>query len=289
MFNPHCLSLIPSQKERRRRVVRSISNPDLMAAETTDLATDTDTQTGNGSLSGSSSETPPPTGMVVTYSEDTTEAAAEAMEKFLQNPTSQHVSIPFRPLAAVLGGLRGKKKGSKPKRIASADDSAISPPLSPLPAINKDSRSNESSPLLNRKVNHSVFRRAKGSILSHLRSHNPGESTGVRDDTHSREGHPLSGSTDNLCRETDETSRRKKKHHVSLNMEHHVQPRLQISSPLTRDWSGSELRNEELQSLVQPLPTSCAKCGYLWLRMHVDNRYAWNHIVRSGVMVTGYI
>lgn len=269
-------------------MVRSISNPDLMAAETSDLvtsdlATDTDTQTGNGCFTGSSSsETTPPTGMVVTYSEDTTEAAAEAMEEFL-NRSNQTVSIPFRPLAAVLGGLRGKKKGLKPKRfkrIGSADDSAVTPPSTP-PPFNKECRSNESSPLLNRKVNHSrMFRRVKGSLLSHVRSHDPGESTDEKRSAPRRGGYSLSESVDNLTEETEDTRRKKKQHHVSLNMEQHVQPRLQISSPLTRDWSGSELRNDELQSLIQPLPASWAKCGYLWLRMHVNNRYAWNHIVR---------
>lgn len=256
-----------------------------MASETSDLATETTTQTGNGCLTGSSSsETTPPTGgMVVTYSEDTTEAAAEAMEKFLQRSTNQTVSIPFRPLAAMFGGLRGKKKGSKSKRfkrIGSADDSAITPPPTP-PPLNKECRSNDSSPLLNRKVNHSrMFRRAKGSLLTHLRSHDPGESIDESRQAHLRGGYSLSESADNLSHESEETSRKKKQHHVSLDMEQHVQPRLQISSPLTRDWSGSELRNEELQSLIQPLPASWAKCGYLWLRMHMNNRYAWNHIVR---------
>lgn len=255
-----------------------------MAAETSDLATDTDTQTGNGCFTGSSSsETTPPTGMVVTYSEDTTEAAAEAMEKFLQRTTNQNVSIPFRPLAAVLGGLRGKKKGSRSKRfkrIGSADDSAVTPPSTP-PPFNKECRSNESSPLLNRKVNQGMFRRVKGSLLSHVRSHDPGESTDEKRSAPHRGGYSLSESADNLLQETEETRRKKKQHHVSLDMEQHVQPRLQISSPLTRDWSGSELRNDELQSLIQPLPSSWAKCGYLWLRMHMNNRYAWNHIVRE--------
>lgn len=285
-------------------MVRSISNPDLLAAETIDL---TSSPTSNGCLLGnrgdhvstSSAESPPTTGMVVTYSEDTTEAAAEAMEEFLLRPTSSSVSVPFRSLAAMLGGFRGKrkvksKKGSK--HVSSVDDSSVTSesqsrgtsPSSPLGG--RESRSNHSSPQLNRKGNHSgVFRRPKGSQLSHLRPHDPnntGEGAEVKrgkSETDSLEDHTRSGSADNL-HET-EKSRKKKKHHTSLNVEQHLQPRLQISSPLKRDWSGSELRNEELQSLILPPPASWTKSGYLWLRMHTENRYAWTHIVSAVCVV----
>ena len=286
------------QRERQRRLVRSISNPDLMAAEVADLI---DADPNNGHLLGdrestvstSSAETPPPSNMMVTYSEDTTEAAAAAMEEFLQRPTSRSVSVPFRPLAAVLKSMRGKRRGKRANKSSvngsttvpeSLSQGDATPPPSPKLCPPSDSTSSH-SPRMNRRGNYSgVFRRAKGSQLNHQKSHDPpgedAEVRGERSDSRSLVGHTRSGSADNLNEVVERGhSRRKKKHHVSLNVEQHLQPRLQISSPLTRDWSGSELRNEELQSLVHPPPASWSKTGYLWLRMHLENRYAWTHIV----------
>ena len=316
-------------------MVRSISNPDLLSAETVDL-TDTDSpahtsndspshtsndspahtsngspaHTSNGGLPGSGEEASPTAGMMVHYSEDTTESAAEAMEEFLLRSTSRSVShsvsSPFRPLAAVLGGIRGKargknglkgKKGTKP--FSSADDSVIMPEPRYFQR-HREGGSNPSSPQLNRKGNQpGLFRRAKGSLLNHLMSHDKShdlyttgeaaEVRGERSDTESLEEHALSASSDSL-REAgvagQKRKKNKKKRHASVDSERQLQPRLQISSPLTRrDWSGSELRNDELQSLVQPPPASWAKCGFLWLRMRSESRYAWTHVVSHALCV----
>ena len=280
-------SLSRYQKEGQRRLVRSISNPDLMAAEVADLI---DAHHSNGHLLGdrestvstSSAETPPPSNMVVTYSEDSTEAAAVAMEEFLQRPTSRSVSVPFRPLAAVLQSMRGKRRGKKspvngsstvPESLSQGD---ATPPPSPQLRPSSDSH----SPRMNRRGNNSgVFRRAKGTLVNHRKSPEGVEVRGEKSDYQSLRSRTQSGSADNLTEVAEKGRRRRKKHHVSLDVEQHLQPRLQISSPLTRDWSGSELRNEELQRLVRPLPASWSKTGYLWLRMHMENRYAWTHIV----------
>jgi hypothetical protein len=263
------------KREWRRKVLRSSSNPDLLS--------DTRTSSTNGrirsnrgdspSSTSSSGGTPPPSAMVVTFSEDTTEAAAEAMEEFLGRP-SGHTSH-FRPLAAVLGGIRGKKKKAKKKKSRAAstpDDTTTESPL-----VTRSQRERGGSPL--RDSAHSSPRskhKKKRSWLLHSKSHDGsaeviGESSDVPD---TRE--ELRGSSENVC-ETEDKGRRKKKPQTSLE-EPHLQPRLQISSPLTRDWSGSELRNEELQSLVSPPPASWSMTGYLWLRLHTDNRYEWTYV-----------
>ncbi|CAI8024340.1 Arf-GAP with coiled-coil, ANK repeat and PH domain-containing protein 2 [Geodia barretti] len=263
------------KREWRRKVLRSSSNPDLLS--------DTQTSSSNGrihsnrgespSSTSSSGETPPPSGMVVMFSEDTTEAAAEAMEEFLGRP-SGHASH-FRPLAAVLGGIRGKKKKAKKKKSRTA--STPDDPATESPLVTRSQRERGDSPL--RDSAHSSPRskqKKKRSWLLHSKSHDGsaevvGESSDVPD---TRE--ELRGSSENHC-ETEDKGRRKKKPQTSLE-EPHLQQRLQISSPLTRDWSGSELRNEELQSLVSPPPASWSMTGYLWLRLHTDNRYEWTHI-----------
>lgn len=253
------------------KVIRSSSNPDLLSSETDHL-------TGNGHLLGlredspastSSSETPPPSGMVITYSEDTTEAAAEAMEEFLQRPAGQPGS--FNLIAAMLGGIRAKRRVKKKGRKFSVDDSSSETRV--VPQAQRGGGSAPSSPrpqhsepdlrAKNRGNHVRMFRRGKGSLLGNLRSHDhSGESTEVISESADMpETHPQSESGEG-------------------NSDHH-QPRLQISSPLARDWSGSELRNEELQSLVQPPPTAWTKTGYLWLRMQQDQRYAWTHIVST--------
>lgn len=238
-------------------------------------------------MSTSSSDTPPPSGMVITYSEDTTEAAAEAMEEFLQRPPGQSVSSSFRPLAAVLGGIRAKRRGRKKGRKFSEND-VTTYSGSPLESQRGGGGSAPSSPHLQSrepdgKARHrgqhgghgGVFRRAKGSLLSHLRSHDESsEVVGERSDVPESPGHHSQSESHG-----EEKGQRRRRQNSAPTDEDYHQPRLQISSPLTRDWSGSELRNEELQSLVQPPPAAWTKTGFLWLRMQHENRYAWTPIV----------
>ena len=276
------------QREWRRKALRSNSDPDLLSdVPPTRSSSNGRIRSNRGespSSTSSSGETPPPSGMVVTFSEDTTEAAADAMEEFLGRPAGH--SSHFRPLAAVLGGIRGKKKAKKKSRKSSTtDDTATESPLA-----TQSQRDGGGSPL--QSPAHSSPRarskhKKKRSLLSHSKSHDGStEVMGERSDVpHSQED--LRGSLENVF-ETEDKGRRKKKLH-SLSGEPHLQPRLQISSPLTRDWSGSELRNEELQSLVRPPPASWSLTGYLWLRLHTDNsRYEWTHIV-SCVCVCEYV
>ena len=276
----HVLCVLFVQREWRRKVLRSSSNPDLLSeTQASSNGRIHSNRGGSPSSTSSSGETPPPpssAGMVVTFSEDTTEAAAEAMEEFL-GKTSSHASH-FRPLAAVLGGIRGKKKAKKKSRKASAaDDCTTESPL-----VTQSQRERGESPL--RDSAHSSPRskqKKKRSLLfKHSKSHDGsseviGEGSDVTDSQEE-----LRGSCENVSETTDDKGRRRRRKMAEL----HVQPRLQISSPLTRDWSGSELRNEELQSLVRPPPAAWSMTGYLWLRLHTDNnRYEWTHIVSGGL------
>lgn len=233
--------------------------------------------------------------MLVTFSEDTTEAAAEAMEEFLQRPSGGNSGgghSAFKPITAMLRGRRKakKKKGSK---VSTTDDTmSTESPLVIAKSQRGDEESGESSPSspLREGTNSSrktssgggasgMLRRAKGSLLNHLRSHDHAEESSEVNGERS-DDQIVNESGDIVCEMTEDKSRKKKKILGSLNKEPNVQPRLQISSPLTRDWSGSELRNEELQGLIKPHPQAWTKMGYLWLRMHTaENRYEWTHIV----------
>ena len=295
------LPSFPPQRQRRK-LVRSVSNPDLLS-EALDLQESSGT---NGSVAGdkmanlphSSSHSP----LVVTFPENTTESAADAMEVFLQRSTSHSVSSPFRPLAAVLSKARSRgknavrgKKGRK--QFASLDDMN----LPEEPSVSEPEGgggegggggggggSGPSSPLVGRKGSHSnvgIFKRARGSLLHHLMPHEKQatppadflEGQGEASDTQSLEELSLNGEG------AESRRKKKKKKHSSSDVDKH-QPRPFISSPLPRESSGSELRNEDLRSLVLPVPKPWSMCGYLWLRMRTqNNRYAWTHIVRLGL------
>ena len=267
--------------------MRSGSNPDLLseAPPTSNGRLRSERGESPGSTS-SSAGTPPPFGetpplsggMVVTFSEDTTEAAAAAMEEFLSRPAAHTPS--FRPLAAVLGGIRGKKpkKKKKEKKMSLAEDGGAESPLASQSQKERDPASPLRSPAHSSPKSRTKGRKIKSSLLGHLRSHDhPDEGSevvGERSDAADSQ-EELSQSLENLS-DPEVKGRGKKK---LLEEEPRLQHRLQISSPLTRDWSGGELRNEELQRLVRPPPPSWSMAGYLWLRLHNQQRYEWSHVV----------
>lgn len=264
--------------------MRSSSNPDLLA-ETTSYHNGHlhDDRGGSPSSISSSGETPPPSGLIVTFSEDTTESAADAMEEFLNKPPGH---THFRPLAAVLGGIRSKKKAKKKRQ----DKLSLSDDQTP-PRTQRDGGS--PSPL--RHASHSSpspsprhwKRKTKGSLfLSRSKSHDErGDTAGHLSNVGADQ---LTGSCENISAEKEERGRRRRKKDAIDGEDTHtpLQPRLKISSPMTRDWSGSELRNEELQSLVQPLPPSWSMAGYLWVRLQTDNRYEWTNVVSISSLPT---
>ena len=261
-------------------------------------------QPSNGSLPNAGGEGisfSPASPMVVTHTEDTTESAADAIEEFLQQRTHHSpASSALRPFAAMLDNIRsyGREKGSPskkaPKKFSSVDDAYLSsiPEDGVAAEVKRNGGSTPSSPRLTHKGNHSpkLFHRAKGSLLRHFTSHDKSHDTplGVREmkssksvpcsttEDYSTGGEGIEPSTNS--QESENGSRKKKKKQASTESE---RP-LKISSPLRRDWSGSELRNEDLQLLVHPPPAAWAKCGFLWLRkLTENNRYAWTHIVST--------
>ena len=277
VVDPDSLNYHKKKKQRdKRKLIKSISDPDLLSSLSTELLGD-----ANGAISGRSAslysgqkdvalrdkppETSPP---IVRYSRDTTESAANAIEELLRqsSPTprsgslSSSFSAPFRPLAAVLGRSRWKHKEKERRRLKKGEK--VSTSLDDLCDPHENTNVPEEPAKEAKQGGSGIFQRARNS-LKHL----VGQEKGVPAPTPPQENSTLEEKGSHTDQSPLASTR-------SSDEQHH-----NVSSPVPRKESISP-ESSHLHSLVLPIPESWVQCGYLWLRMKLpNNRYAWTYIV----------
>ena len=147
------------KRRHRRKLVKSISDPEILSSLSQDGANGT-VPDGMGGREGGEVEMrdkpPMSSPPVVRHSQDTTESAANAIEELLNqsSPTcsrssslSASISAPFRPLAAILGRPRRKHKKKKLRKVStSAQELSTAAPDESLPQELSTAAPDESLP-----------------------------------------------------------------------------------------------------------------------------------------------
>ena len=289
--------------KKNRKMIRSSSNPDLLAVRVMEFKDESDSDEAtlvsrNSSLHSSlrSGDLPPLTDR---YSQASVESAAIAVEEILsrtpgESPSHQHTSFSshFGPLSALKKAKKEAKKkkeerkGKRNRKLSNSVENMLdeketsngsSDNLVFTDRCTSTSPPNE-SPKVDRKNNKSIFRRAgRNKSKEQLISEPHNESTaplslvnGNGRGWHSDKSKVKLPKRPSMLRSTFASSAR--------------QP--EVSSPTLINQQ-PELANFDLEGLVKPVDKNWSKCGYLWLRMKLpNNHYAWTHIVSHSAIHT---
>ena len=307
-----------------RKMVRSSSNPDLLAVRVMEFKDDSDSDDSglpsrNSSLHSSlknsghhdvSVRNP----MTVRYSQNTVESAANAVEELLSRTPSQSpshhgssFSTHFGPFAAIKQKRAKKKEEKKIKKNRKLSNSMESildeketstgsgdtfvdgercTSTSPPGESPKVSRKNS-------KIGPSIFRRnGRTKSKEQFPSNSSSKESSLSPPPNSST--PLAmvngnGGGGHFDKFKPKALKRPSVLRSSSTSSSGRQP--EVSSPTLLN-KQPELAHFDLEGLVKKVDENWIKCGYLWLRMKLpNNHYAWTHIVSfiGGVSVQVYV
>ena len=260
------------KRRHRRKLVKSISDPEILSSLSQDGANGT-VPDGMGGREGGEVEMrdkpPMSSPPVVRHSQDTTESAADAIEELLNqsSPTcsrssslSASISAPFRPLAAILGRPRRKHKKKKLRKVStSAQELSTAAP--------DESLSQEFSTA------------APDEFLSQELSTAEEHSMRAQHEPSPSAPSPQQPSPPALEEPSIIVERNDSSEDLVFSSPSEEQGDNVPSPPVQRE-GVARSESARLHSLVLPVPKGWSQCGYLWLRMKLpNNRYAWTFIV----------
>ena len=284
-------------------MVRSSSNPDLLAVKVMKFRDDSDSDEPllppkrNSSLHNSfrNDDFGIQNPMMVRYSQNTVDSAANAVEELLARTPTQspaHHTSHFGPIAA-LKQKRAKKKEERKKgknrKLSNSmenilDEKEISTG-SGENSVDADRCTSTSPPAESPKVfrknsrtGPSIFKRAgRNKSKEHLTKEPSGKDSSVSPPPHSGSSPALingNGGGGHFDKFKPKPSKRPSMLRSSSTLR---QP--EVSSPTLLN-KQPELSHFDLEGLVKPMDKNWIKSGYLWLRMKLpNNHYAWTHIV----------
>ena len=296
-------------------MIRSSSNPDLLAVSVMQFK-DSDSDDDailparnsalHSSLRNSGVHDLPNRHLMVRYSQNTVESAANAFEDLLahdveQQSPSHHSSFSshFRPFDAFKQKRAKKKeerKVKKSRKLSNSmenmlDDKEVSMGGSNENHIDTDRCTSNSPPSDSPKVSRknsrtgpSIFKRAgRNKSKDQL----PLKESSSKESSLSPPPHPNSppslvnggggGHFDKSLKSSSKSSSKPLKRPSMLRSSSASHP--VVSGPTLIN-KQPELSNFDLEGLVKPVDENWTKCGYLWLRMKLpNNHYAWTHIV----------
>ena len=284
----------------KRKLVRSVSDPDLLASQSLEQAL-RQAEAANGSIPGKGSihsslresEKPRLKGKVILPNSSTIyrhSSSPQMMDEYLSRTSSQSghsFSGPFRPLAAILNRSRAKHREKGDKKMKRGGK--IFNSMEDLTGSSADKQQHsgsttpeEASPLFPRKGSKGpsggIFKRAKESLL-HRGEHpsslpsQPGRSNGA--------AIIRTGSPEDLDLLQTKTTRNKSLSFASKEDFRGRSPQASpCISPVIRKRSDDSVSSQDVNNLIDPVNPNWIKSGYLWLRMKLpNNRYAWTFIV----------
>lgn len=299
LVNPE--DILPKFREhkepsRNRKMIRSSSNPDLLAvnalsiefkddSDSDDVILPSRNSTFHSSLRNSGVHEPPAN--VVRYSQNTVDSAANAIEELLTRtePQSPSHHSHFRPFASVLQ-KRAKKKEERKKRKSRKLSSSMENVLDEKEismgsgdnSVDVDRCTSTSppseSPRVSRKNSKSgsgIFKRAgRSKTKEQLPKTSSSKEPSISPPHHVT----VPPSLVNGGGHFDKLQPSKRANMRSSSASHPV-----VSRPTLINQE-PELSHFDLEGLVKQVDKNWIKCGYLWLRMKLpNNRYAWTHIV----------
>ena len=286
-------------------MVRSSSNPDLLASRVMQFKDDSDSDDAilparNSSLHSSwknndiGSQNP----MLVHYSQNTVESAASAMEEMLsrtpvQSPahhtsSSSHFGGPFaaikqkrakkkeerkrvksRKLSNSMENMLDEKEGSGENSMDADRCTSISPPGESPKVFRKNS-----------KAGPGLFKRAgRNKSKEQLTKEPLNKDSSVSPPPNSSSTPTLVNGNGHFDKFKPKPSKPSKRPSILRSSSTIRQP--EVSSPTLLN-KQPELANFDLDGLVKPTDKNWIKFGYLWLRMKLpNNHYAWTHIVSA--------